>query len=338
MSLASTTGVGDHGHYGWAAQWSPWGGPMAATERETGRRRAAWLISAFALLAAIGAAGALVARRKRASVDVSTPRVSVTANGMEYTVLGHGRKTILFIPGGPGSEIPTGGLARRGILAQLQPYAEAGYTVWQVCRRRNMPEGHTVADMADDYARFIRDELGGHVDIVIGESYGGMIAIYLAAEHAALIGRVVLALAAATITERGRELDLRWARARAEGRFGDAGAIALEYVLPGDEMAGLRRRLGPLVGRMFASSHTPPDDLIVEAEAEAAFDAQAVLGHIAVPVLLLCGDNDQFFTPDIVRETAAGIPDCTLVWFEGMGHVRAAMSGRLPREILAWIQ
>ncbi|WP_188742760.1 alpha/beta fold hydrolase [Agromyces bauzanensis] len=257
---------------------------------------------------------------------------------MEYAVLGDGRKTILFIPGGPGSEIPTGGLARKGILGQLKPYTEAGYTVWQVCRRRNMPVGHTVADMADDYARFIREELGGHVDVVIGESYGGMIAIYLAADHAALTGRVVLALAAATITDSGRELDRRWARARAEGRFSDAGAIALEYVLRGDEMAGLRHRLGPLVGRMFANSHIPAGDLLVEGDAEASFDARGVLGRITVPVLLLCGDSDQFFTPDIVRETAAGIPDCTVVWFEGMGHMRAAMSGRIPREVLAWIQ
>lgn len=311
---------------------------MAASADQRGRRRAAWLVGGLALLAAIGATAAVVARRRRARVDASTPRVALAANGMQYAVVGDGRETILFIPGGPGSEIPAGGLARNAILAPLKPYAEAGFTVWQVCRRRNMPVGHTVADMADDYARFIRDELGGHVDVVIGESYGGMIAIHLAADHADLIGRVVLALAAATITDSGRDLDRRWARARAEGRFGDAGAVALEYVLPGEDRAGLRRRLGPLVGRMFANSHTPPGDLLVEADAEAAFDARAVLGNITVPVLLLCGDNDQFFTPDIVSATAAGIPDCTVVWYEGMGHLRAAMSGRIPRDVLAWIQ
>ena len=309
---------------------------MDAPAHQMRRRRAAGLVGAFALLAAIGAGVALVAR-KRARVDASSPRVGIAANGMEYAVLGHGPKSILFIPGGPGSEIPTDGLERKGILAQVKPYAEAGYTVWHVCRRRNMPAGHTIADMADDYAWFIRDELGGHVDVVVGESYGGTIAIHLAADHAALIGRVVLALAAATIAESGRELDRRWALARAEGRFDDAGAIALEYILRGDGRAGLRRRLGPLVGRMFANSHTPPGDLLVEAEAEAAFDGRAVLSRITVPVLLLCGDNDQFFTPDIVRETAAGIPDCTVVWFEGMGHFRAAMSGRIPREVVAWI-
>ncbi|MFE5671516.1 alpha/beta fold hydrolase [Agromyces sp. NPDC056523] len=314
------------------------GGLMAATTHRHGRRRAARLVGAFALLAAIGAALVVVARRKRAGADAFTPRVEVSDNGMEYAALGHGPKTLLFIPGGPGSEIPTGGFARKGILAQVKPYAAAGYTVWHVCRRQDMPVGHTVADMANDYAQFIRDELGGHVDVVVGESYGGLIAIHLAADHASLMDRVVLALAAATITASGRDLDLRWAQARAEGRFDDAGAIALEYVVPGDEMAGLRRRLGPLIGRMFAQSHIPPGDLLVEGEAEAAFDAREVLGRITVPVLLLCGDNDRFFTPDIVRETAAGIPDCTVVWFEGMGHVRAASSGRIPREVLAWVR
>ena len=310
------------------------GVPMAATARQGGAR----LLVGLVVLAAIGAVAAVASRRNRASVGSSTPRIGVAANGMEYAALGDGPRSILFIPGGPGSEVPTGRLARKGILAQVEPYAKAGYMVWHVCRRRNMPVGHSVADMADDYARFIHDELGGHVDIVIGESYGGMIAIHLAADHAALVDRVVLALAAATITDEGRDLDRRWAQARAEGRFADAGAISLEYVLHGDEMAGLRRRIGPLFGRMFANSRIPPGDLLVEGEAEAAFDARSVLGRITVPVLLLCGDQDQFFSPEIVRETAAAIPDCTVVWYKGMGHVRAATSGWIPRDVLAWIQ
>jgi pimeloyl-ACP methyl ester carboxylesterase len=37
-----------------------------------------------------------------------------------------------------------------------------------------MPAGHSVADMADDVAQAIAD-LGRRVDLVVGESYGGMI-------------------------------------------------------------------------------------------------------------------------------------------------------------------
>src|SRR5690606_30319157 len=122
--------------------------------------------------------------------------------------------------------------------------------------------GHSVSDMADDYARFIEEELDGHADLVVGESYDGIIAQYLAADHPDRVGRVVLALAAATITDAGKDLDVRWAPARAEGRHADAGEFCLEYVFPGEDRAGLRRRLRPLSGRMFAGSSVPSGDLL----------------------------------------------------------------------------
>lgn len=256
---------------------------------------------------------------------------------MEYARLGDGDRVLLFIGGGPGSEIPTG-LMGRAMSSQHRPYLRAGYSVWTVTRRRNMPSGHTIADMADDYAQFITDELGGQADLVVGESYGGIIAQYLAANHPALVRGVVLALAAGSITDWGRDVDLRWATARAEGRDDDAGEVFLEYVIPGPQRAALRRRLGPLAGRLFAHSKVPAGDLLVEGEAEAAFDGRDVLPRIQCPVLVLCGDEDQFFSRGSVEETASLIPDCTVVWYEGMGHLRAAMSGRMPTDVLTWVR
>ncbi|GGK60527.1 alpha/beta fold hydrolase [Ornithinimicrobium pekingense] len=294
-------------------------------------RTARWAVPAAAAVAATA-----VGLRRALATPPITRRWGVSSNGMEYEVLGDGPRTLLFLPGGPGSEIPSGRLGRL-MSRQLLPYVRAGYAVWQVTRRRHMPPGHTVSDMADDYARFVEEELGGHVDLVVGESYGGVIAPYLAANHPHLVGRVVMALAAATITDRGKELDVRWATARAEGRHADAGEVFLEYVLPGEERAGLRRRLGPLAGRVFARSSVPAGDLLVEAEAEAAFDCRDVLSRIEVPVLLACGDRDEFFTPEAVRETARRIPGSTLRLYEGKNHMGAATSGRIPRDVLAWV-
>lgn len=39
-------------------------------------------------------------------------------------------------------------------------------------------------------------------------------------------------------------------------------------------------------------------------------------------------------TKGIVEETARLTPGCTVVWYPGMGHTRAAMSGRIPHDIL----
>lgn len=290
------------------------------------------------MASAVVAAGVVSLGRLRARRNPPPPRrTGVSTNGMEYEVLGDGLRTLLFIPGGPGSEIPTG-LMARAMIGQVLPFVRAGYTVWHVTRRRHMPAGHTISDMADDYARFIEEELGGHVDLVVGESYGGAIAPYLAANHPTLVGHIVLALAAATITDRGKELDVRWATARAEGRHADAGEVFLEYVLPGERQARLRRRLGPLAGLLFARSSVPAQDLLVEAQAEAAFDGRGVLSRIEAPVLMLCGDQDEFFTPEAVKETSDAIPNATVRLYKGKNHLGAAMSGRIPTDVLAWME
>jgi hypothetical protein len=58
---------------------------------------------------------------------------------------------------------------------------EHGYSVWAVARKRDMPKGHTIADMADDYAELFRDEFEGRVDVVLGVSLGGHVGLALAA-------------------------------------------------------------------------------------------------------------------------------------------------------------
>jgi hypothetical protein len=40
--------------------------------------------------------------------------------------------------------------------------------------------------------------------------------------------------------------------------------------------------------------------------------------------LFICADRDLFFTCEVVEETAALIPNCSLIWYAGKGHTRAA--------------
>lgn len=292
--------------------------------------------AAVLALVGLGAVGAAVVARRAAQGGGSSGAMSHGVfDGMGYTVLGAGPTSLLHLPGGPGSDT-TSGSGARFTARQLAPFAAAGYTVWNVDRRRDMPAGHSIADMADDHAAFIRAKLDGRADVVMGTSYGGLVALYLAADHPELVGRVVLAASAATITPWGKDVDLRWARARAERRYAEAGAILLEYPLPAARWAPLRRRLGPLVGRMFADSDVPDGDLVVEGEAEAAFDARDVLPRIQAPVLILSGTRDHFFPPDVVEETAALLPDCTVVRYRG-GHLRTSMNGHAADDVTAWV-
>lgn len=264
-----------------------------------------------------------------------TPEVAygVAANGMEYAVMGSGPNQLLYLPGGFGPE--TRGFMGKLSARHLAPYVEAGYTAWIVTRRRNMPAGYSVADMADDYAGFIRDHLDGQADLAIGTSYGGLILAYLAANHPDTVRRAVLSYAAATITPSGKELDLRLARAKAEGRYGATGAIALELTLPGDHWAPVRRALGLPLGWLAARTRVPAGDILIEADAEYAYDARDAMPRIQAPVLLASGAGDRYFPHSVVAETAALIADCTVIRYPG-SHL-GGMSARIPPDVLAWV-
>lgn len=264
-------------------------------------------------------------------------RQGTFANGMEYVSWGTGPRTLLYIGGGPGSSVPSGRSLRRS-QQWFAPFTTAGYTVWHVTRRRNMPRGHTVADVADDYGQVISDELGGRADLVIGVSYGGMVAQHLAAQHGDHLGHVAVVSAAAEVKASCREVDGRIADAVARGDHAGAGSAFAEYVLPGQRTRWVRRLLGPVVARMVVTGRAyPPSDVLVECESEVTFDARPVLPGIRVPVVLLCGDRDQFFAWDVVEETAALIPASALVRYEGRGHGWVTSTKQVPPEVLAFV-
>jgi pimeloyl-ACP methyl ester carboxylesterase len=265
------------------------------------------------------------------------PESGTFANGMEYARWGTGPKTVLWIPGGPGSDVPHGTFAALS-GAQFRPLLEAGYSVWQVTRRRNMPQGHSVQDMADDYARLIADTFGGAVDLVVGVSYGGMIVQYLAADHPERLGKAVIALAASEVTTWGHDVDRRWAQARAEGRSREAGEAMAEYIYPEPRHWRRRKVVGAVLATAFKDEEVPAGDLRVESDAEVLFDATEALPRITVPTLVISAQEDLFFDPEVVARTVEAIPGATAIEYEGMGHIKAAMSSRLVQDVLEFAE
>jgi pimeloyl-ACP methyl ester carboxylesterase len=112
----------------------------------------------------------------------------------------------------------------------------------------------------------------------------------------------------------------------------------LEFMMPGTRAALLRRLSAPVIGALFGTLDVPAGDLVVEAEAECAFDARDVREHlrrVQVPVLLVYGEADEYIPRSAFDETAAHISDCTVVSYPGLGH-RAVMTSRVPQDVLAW--
>jgi pimeloyl-ACP methyl ester carboxylesterase len=288
------------------------------------------------LTAATGVAIAVAARRAQRAPQPQV-RSGSFSNGIEYAAIGDGPRSLIFLPGGPGTARFSGIGARLGV-GILTPLAEAGFTVWRLSRRRNMPPGQTMAGMADDVADVIDEGFGGHVDVVIGLSYGGPIALFLAARHPGTVGRVALVASSAAITDKGKRLDRRYGEALAAGRFTEAAVALLEEVLPpGRPQRGVTRLVAPLVGRVLAASGYNLPDVLVETRAEMDLDARPVLHQITAPVLIIAGDQDTFVTREIVEESARLIPDCTVVRYEGRSHGGTASDKRVPGDILAFV-
>jgi pimeloyl-ACP methyl ester carboxylesterase len=302
------------------------------------RRLATIALIACGTLAVV-AGGALARARLRGPGSAfPKPVTGIFPNGMAYVRWGTGLKTLLFVPGGPGNAAPSGMSMR--MFPLFRPLVEAGYTAWYVARKRDMRDGHTIADMADDYARLVDDEFGGKVDLVVGVSYGGMIGFYLAARHPGRFGHIAIAVAGYEVSERGKTLDHDFARLLSEGRNGEAGALMVRSMAPGLRVPGAARVLGAVMGRIMAGEAHPSfaSDVMVEAEAEVACDARDVLPVIPVPVLLVCGDEDPYFPKEVYEETARLIPDCTLRMYEGAGHVGAIRDRRFPQDVLEFVR
>ena len=238
------------------------------------------------------------------------------ANGVPFVRIGEGSRKLVILVGGP-SPMPSG----FGLSIYTNPYRKAmkDFTLFMLGRKENMPNGYSTRDMAADCAKAIEGEIGAPVDIV-GASYGGLIAPYIAVDYPRLVDHLVFASSAYRISDQGKAVDRRFAELQGQGRRGEAYAVEITGMYP----EGLKRHLFQMLARLVMSLSREklayPADLLVEAKAEEEHDCHDVLKDIKAPTLVIAGDRDFFCPIELLQETAALIPDARLVLIEGKGH------------------
>ena len=253
--------------------------------------------------------------------------------GIPFNRLGRGPKPLVIFQGLVFENKP-----QPAMMVRSYAFLGEAYTVYSVVRRPGLPEGCTLSDMGDAYAVMIREEFGGPVD-VIGLSTGGSIAQPFAADHPDLVRRLVIHSSAYTLSENARRLQWRVGELAAEGRWREAYTLVVGAVMPQEGLgAAAGRPLGWVAGSLMAALDPPasPADLIATVRAEDSFNFKDRLGQITAPTLVVAGEKDPFYTPELFRETAAGIPGARLILYPGQGH--PAGGKQFERDVLDFLQ
>ncbi len=258
-------------------------------------------------------------------------------NGLPYNRVGEGPHTLVILQGLVFENKPLPALLASLINGHYKFLAD-DFTTFIVLRKPGLPEGYSMRDMADDYATMIKEEFGGPVD-VIGVSTGGSIVQHLAADHPDLVRKLIIHSSAYVLSDWTKSLQMRVASLARQRRWRAVYDTMLGPTLTYD---GARRYvakplwwLGILLAGTFAAP-ADPSDLVVTIEAEDKHNFRDRLAQIKAPTLVVAGDKDPFYSEDLFRETAEGIPDARLILYKGMGH--PAHGEQFRRDVLQFLK
>ena len=240
--------------------------------------------------------------------------VSLGAAEMDYVRFGSGEKQLVLLPGLSDGLATVKGKAL--LLAPPYRIFFERYTVWMFSRRRELPRGFSIRDMAADQAAALR-ALGVEKAAVLGVSQGGMVAQYLAADFPQTVEKLVLAVSAPCVNDTSRARLADWI---AFAEKGDHKALMIDTAENSYSEAYLKkyRKMYPFLGAVGRPKSY--DRFLANAEAILAFDARGDLKKIACPTLILGGAEDRIVGPAAAEELHALIPGSELYVYPELGH------------------
>lgn len=244
---------------------------------------------------------------------------TVSNAGVPYAVLGEGVPGVLIIPGiEPEHHVPEG-LRLQGVrgafedLAAKRPIAVA----WRADRAREQ-EPVTIASIAEDYAALARElELADLA--VVGISTGGAMAIETAARLGERCSRLALVSAGACLSPEGRALLLRAVGYAEQGDWRRLGREQMAAFYPGFFGSTV---LGTIAW-LFPSLYGEPEDpshFISLTRAVAEADLRARSEDVFAKALVINGERDLLYPPEVARQTALLLADGEAVIIPRAGH------------------
>jgi pimeloyl-ACP methyl ester carboxylesterase len=193
------------------------------------------------------------------------------------------------------------------------------------------PAGPLTGDAYAGRLAALLDALGWPSAHVVGQSWGGGVALRLAAAHPALVGRLVLV---ATV-DPSRTLWLGTAGLRLGIRFPFLARIAVARAQRvAARAAGVR---ASELARSFVEPLRLPGTqaFLDRFVAEHATSSHLDLARVAAPTLVIGPLEDTVVRPEVTRSVAARIPDARYVGLPGAAHSAAAEAPELVAGLIA---
>jgi 3-oxoadipate enol-lactonase len=197
---------------------------------------------------------------------------------------------------------------------------------------RSQAVGEGLADIADRVAEAVRDAAGGEAPIVLGNGYGGFVALQMAIRHPAIAARFIFADCGAAFSEAGREA------------FRNMAAAAKAKGLAAITDVAMRRLFAPefqaqhpvlMADRRTAFLKTDEDVFRAACAQLAGLDLRGEVHKVKVPALVVVGEHDEATPPPMSHELAELLPDARLKIIPGCAHVPQLQAPKLFLDTIA---
>jgi 3-oxoadipate enol-lactonase len=183
---------------------------------------------------------------------------------------------------------------------------------------KSEPVDGGLAGVADRMAEAVRDAAAGDDVFVLGNGYGGFVALQMAIRHPGIAARLILADCGAAFSEQGREAFRNMAAASQAKGLSAITDVAMRRLFAPEFQ---ERHPDLMRDRREAFLRTDPEVFRAACTALAELDLRPQLGQIKLPVLVLVGEHDEATPPPMSRELAAGLPNAQLRIIPGCAHV-----------------
>lgn len=257
---------------------------------------------------------------------------------MQFEQLSAGRGALTAVRTGEGGDLVVlhSLLADRRAFDPVLPALAAKHRVTLF----NLPGFHgsqpAMLALMDAYVAVIEDgfdEFGVANDaILMGNGFGGTVALAFALAHPERISKLVLSDAAAGFPPEGRQAFALMAEKVADGGLGNIAEIAAKRVFSPAYLAAHPEKIQE---RKQVLLEIDPKAFQAACRILQEIDLVPLLHHLKVPTLVVCGEFDQATPPALNRQIVEKVAGARYTQLPGCGHCPPLEQ---PEQFLAAIQ